>query len=208
MRMNTSETDTIRFTPSASKARQVASGWLEGQLLVATPQVKGDMFAQSVIYLFVHNEEGAMGLVLNKPLDQIQTSEVLEQLGIETAAQIAALPVLHGGPVEEQRGFLLHSGDYTSDTSLRAENGLSVTASAAILKAIAEGKGPRQRLLLLGYAGWGGGQLEAEMEQNSWISVPATPELVFHAQSDELWALAAGSLGIDMGRFSPTAGHA
>jgi putative transcriptional regulator len=207
--MNTPDADSIRLNSSSSpQARHVAQGWLEGQLLVATPQVKGDMFAQSVIYLFVHNEEGAMGLVLNKPLDQIQTSEVLDQLGIEAGPQMRPLPVLHGGPVEEQRGFLLHSGDYASDTSLRAENGLSVTASAAILKAIAQGRGPHHRLLLLGYAGWGAGQLEAEMEQNSWISVPATPELVFHEEPDELWSLAAGSLGIDMGRFSPTAGHA
>jgi putative transcriptional regulator len=184
------------------------TSWLEGQLLVATPQVQGDLFTQSVIYLFAHNEEGAMGLIVNKPLDQIHYTEVLEQLGIAVSPAMRELSVMHGGPVEEQRGFLLHSNDYESDVSLRHENGLSVTASASILKDIAQGKGPRHRLLLLGYAGWGPGQLEAEMEQNSWISVPVEPSIVFEEENDAKWTLAAGVLGIDMSRFSPTAGHA
>ena len=110
--------------------------------------------------------------------------------------------------MEEQRGFLLHSEDYESENSVRHQNGLCVTASATVLNDIAQGRGPRHRMLLLGYAGWAAGQLEAEMEQNSWISVPASPELVFHADHNAKWALAAASLGIDMGRLSPTVGHA
>jgi putative transcriptional regulator len=183
-------------------------GWLEGQLLVATPQVQGDLFVRSVIYLFAHNEDGAMGLIVNKPLHQIHYSEVLTQLDIAMMPSMRELMVMHGGPVEEQRGFLLHSNDYVSDVSLRFDNGLSVTASANILKDIAQGHGPMQRLLMLGYAGWGAGQLEAEIEQNSWISVPATPALVFGADHEAKWSRAAGVLGIDMSRFSPTAGHA
>lgn len=199
----------IQISPrSSAKARHISHGWLEGQLLVATPQVQGDLFAQSVIYLFVHNEEGAMGLIVNRPLDQIDAAEVLEQLDITPLPMMRDLPVMHGGPVEEQRGFLLHSGDYESETSMRHPSGLSVTASAATLRDIAKNHGPRQRLLLLGYAGWGAGQLEAEMEQNSWISVPASPEIIFHDDHDAKWSLAAASLGIDMSRLSPTAGHA
>lgn len=198
----------IQGSPSINQPFTTMGGWLEGQLLVATPQVQGDFFSQSVIYLFAHNSEGAMGLVINKPLDQIHSSEVLEQLGIEPSPAMSELSVMHGGPVEEQRGFILHTTDYATDSSLSHENGLSVTASAAILRDIAQGNGPRRRMLLLGYAGWQAGQLEAEMEQNSWISVPASPSLVFSQGHDEKWSLAAGSLGIDMARLSLTVGHA
>ncbi|MBY0356080.1 MAG: YqgE/AlgH family protein [Rickettsiales bacterium] len=183
-------------------------GWLEGQLLVATPQVQGDIFSQSVIYIFVHSADGASGIIVNKPLEQVTSNDVLAQLKIDASPTMRTLAIMHGGPVEEQRGFLLHTNDVTSEHSLVGEHGICVSASASMLELIAQGSGPRQRLLMLGYAGWSAGQLEAEMANNSWISVPATPELVFHADDEEKWSLSAASLGVDMGRFSTTAGHA
>jgi len=183
------------------------SGYLEGKLLIATPLVMGDVFAQSVVYVFSHNSDGAMGLVINKPVDTIHNTALLKQLDININRE-NDMGVFHGGPVEEHRGFVLHSHDYIAPDTLTQKNGIAITTSRQILKDIAAGKGPDHKMLVVGYAGWGVGQIEAEIEANSWITVDSTPQLIFSENHDTKWVLAAGSIGVDMGRFSFATGHA
>jgi len=183
-------------------------GYLEGQLLVATPMVEGDVFSQSVIYLFAHNAHGAMGIVINKPLDMVHYASLFQQLGIEVTPRMQDLRIYLGGPVESARGFVLHSADYRCEDSLITDNGIGITASTKILKDIGAGHGPRDRILAIGYAGWSPGQLESEIEANSWITVPATSELIFHTGDETKWGFTAKTLGVDMGRFSSFVGHA
>lgn len=196
----------INFATSNAISEQ--DGYLEGQLLVATPAVMGEFFTQSVIYMFAHNAGGAMGVVLNKPLDMVHYASLFQQLDIDVSARNRDLTVYHGGPVEENRGFVIHSSDYETEDTLAHDCGISVTASLAILRDLADGKGPKNALLTVGYAGWSAGQLEAEIEANSWITVPATQGIIFHEDNDAKHSLAAKSLGIDMMRFSPVVGHA
>jgi putative transcriptional regulator len=188
--------------------KQHNDGYFEGQLLVATPQVNGDVFTQSVIYLFAHNDEGAMGVIINKPLEMVHYTELFQQLEIDLSPQAGNLPIYHGGPVEESRGFVLHSDEYSTAMTLKQNNGLALSASTNVLKDIAAGKGPGMRLMAIGYSGWAPGQLESEIENNSWITVPATPELIFNTDDEAKWALSAKSLGVDMARFSSHVGHA
>ena len=183
------------------------AGYLEGKLLVATPLVIGDIFAQSVIYIFAHGADGAMGLVINKPVDSIHHTALLKQLNIQ-ASRAIDLGVFHGGPVEEHRGFVIHSHDYNAPDTLRQSHGISITTSRQILSDIAAGTGPDHSMLIVGYAGWAAGQLEAEIEANSWITVDASPQLVFSSDHETKWALAARTIGVDMGRFSFAIGHA
>jgi len=183
-------------------------GYLAGQLLVATPVISTGCFQKSVVYVFAHNDDGAMGIIINQPLELINYSALMEGMDLPAIASDRDLPVYFGGPVERARGFVLHSTDYQRDFTLARHGELAVTASATILTDIAEGHGPKDAVLCVGYAGWATGQLEAEIEANSWISVPATPELVF-ATTDELkWATASKTLGVDMAFFSTTVGHA
>jgi putative transcriptional regulator len=183
-------------------------GWLEGQLLVATPLVKGDIFSQSVIYLFAHNEKGAMGVIINKPMEIAHYASLFRQISVNVTGHIDDLVVYHGGPVEEHRGFVVHSPDYVQADTITSDSGICVTANANVLRDIAAGAGPRNRVMMIGYAGWEAGQLEAEIESNSWITVPATPELVFHTPDEVKWDMTAKSLGVDMVRYSFAAGHA
>jgi len=183
-------------------------GYLEGKLLVATPLVMGDCFQHSVVYLFAHNPHGAMGVIINRPLEMVHFATLFQQLGIEVTSHMRDLVIYHGGPVEENRGFVLHSGDWRTADTLQGRNGISVTASTSVLREIARGSGPAERMLTVGYSRWAPGQLEAEIEANSWITVPATPELIFHTEDDTKWALSAKSLGVDMERYSVVAGHA
>ena len=184
------------------------TGSLAGHLLVATPVIEDGCFARSVIYICSHNSDGAMGLIINYPVENVGMSEVYEQLSIPTSARSRELPIHFGGPVEAGRGFMIHSNDYQSPESLIEQEGMSVSASAAVLYSLAEGKGPEKGILTLGYAGWAPGQLETEIEGGSWIVVPARASLVFAEENDMKWNLAIGDLGIDMGHFSTTVGHA
>lgn len=183
-------------------------GYLEGRLLVATPGVIGPLFQQSVIYLFAHNAGGAMGVVINKPLEGVHYTSLFAQVGIELTPESKPISIYHGGPVEESRGFVIHSCEYESKDSVVQENAISVTGSAGILRDLAAGKGPDRSLLCIGYAGWAAGQLEAEIEANSWITVPASPKLIFDTPDEHKWTLAAKALGVDMWRYSSTVGHA
>jgi putative transcriptional regulator len=182
--------------------------YLSGQILVAMPGMRDPRFARSVIYMCAHSAEGAMGLVLNRALDSLTFPDLLEQLGIETADLGDQIRVHFGGPVESGRGFVLHSPDYIQEATLVVDDDIALTATVDILKAIAVGEGPRRRLLALGYAGWGPGQLDTEIKSNGWLHVAADENLVFGPDLDNKWEHAMDKLGIDPSMLSDDAGHA
>ncbi|MCK5546898.1 MAG: YqgE/AlgH family protein [Rhodospirillaceae bacterium] len=184
------------------------SSYFSGQLLVAMPTMSDPRFSQSVIYLCAHNEDGAMGLVINRAMPEVTFPDLLEQLGIELQDPSAAIRIHSGGPVEEGRGFVLHSPDYVRPSTLVVDGQMALTATIDIVKAIAEGHGPEKSLLALGYAGWGPGQLDSEILENGWLSMAAAPEIVFATDPDGKWAGALHSLGIDALMLSEDAGHA
>ena len=181
---------------------------LAGQLLVAMPQMTDPRFARSVVYLCAHSAEGAMGLVINRLIDSLTFDGLLEQIGVERTASGGSLPIHFGGPVESSRGFVLHTTDYLQDSSLVIEDEIALTATIDVLKAIAQGDGPRRRVLALGYAGWAPGQLDAEIQANGWLLVPADLELVFGLDNEAKWQRAIAKLGIDLSLLSSEAGHA
>jgi putative transcriptional regulator len=180
---------------------------LAGQLLIAMPQMQDRRFMRSVIFLCAHNEEGAMGLVINKIIDTVTLPELLEKLGIPSLGLNSRRPVHAGGPVEEGRGFVLHSDDYREDNTL-VVGSMGLTATLDVLRAIGRGQGPRRSMLALGYAGWGPGQLDTEMSDNGWLHVPADEEIVFDEDIADKWQRALGKLGIDPLSLSGEAGHA
>jgi putative transcriptional regulator len=183
-------------------------GYYEGQLLIATPYMRGEIFAGGVIYVFAHNAGGAMGVLINKPLEMVHYAALFQQLGLPVSSSQRDITVYHGGPVEENRGFVLHSSDYALEDTLQHECGIYVTASLQVLRDMAIGQGPKEGLLAIGYAGWAAGQLEAEIEANLWVSVPAISQVVFHSDDSEKYGLAAKTIGVDMHRISPMVGHA
>ena len=182
--------------------------YLSGQLLIAMPGMIDPRFEKSVIYVCAHNSDGAMGLVVNRAIDSLTFPELLQQLEIDPAAGNDPVRVLFGGPVEQARGFVLHSPDYLQDASLVVDENVALTATIDILRAIAEGKGPANCLLALGYAGWGAGQLDSEIKSNGWLSVDADVDLVFGCDLDEKWERAMAKIGIDPRMLSDDAGHA
>ena len=184
------------------------SPYFEGQLLVAMPTMPDPRFERSVIYLCAHSEEGAMGIVVNKPLESLSFSELLEQLEIETDSVDNSIMVHFGGPVEAARGFVLHSADYVHDATMMVDDEFALTATVDVLKALAEGDGPQHSLLALGYAGWAPGQLDEEIQNNGWLTVPADEEVVFHLQNDVKWQSAVARLGVDISNLSGEVGHA
>lgn len=185
------------------------SGYLEGSLLVATGQVNGSIFDKSVIYICIHNVQGAMGVIVNQKVENVQFSDLFNHLKIDAPVGAnPSLPIHFGGPVDATHGFVLHSGEYENGQQLIQHSAYSLTSNAAILKDIAKGSGPRERMLVLGYAGWEAGQIEREIESGSWLTVPATPELIFDADNDSKWLRATSSLGFDPSRLSPVVGHA
>jgi putative transcriptional regulator len=191
-------------------------GYLDGRLLIAMPVMGDPRFERSVIYLCAHSSEGAMGIIVNRPAGSIDFPELLVQLDIIKKVDQIKLPehaesmkVLRGGPVETGRGFVLHSSDfYIEKATLRIDQGICLTATVDILKAIASGAGPRHAILALGYAGWGAGQLENEIQHNGWLHCDADPDLVFGDDVDEKYLRALRKIGIDPGMLSADAGHA
>lgn len=184
------------------------SGYLTGQLLIAMPHMQDSRFERTVIYVCVHNAEGAMGLVVNQRADELTFPHLLEQLGIETAARPSDLPIHVGGPVESGRGFVLHTSDYRQGSTIRVDDRVNLTATVDILKDIAEGRGPRHALLALGYAGWGAGQLDGEIQQNAWLNVSADEDLIFDGDLEHKWERSIAKLGVDVSLLSGDAGHA
>lgn len=181
---------------------------LSGQLLVAMPQMADPRFARSVVYLCAHSADGAMGLVINRLIDSLRFDALLDQLGLESSAEHENLPIHFGGPVESSRGFVLHSTDYIQDSTLLIDDEVALTATIDVLRAIADGGGPERRVLALGYAGWGAGQLDQEIQDNGWLLVPADEALVFGFDNDTKWQSAISKLGIDLPLLSTEAGHA
>jgi putative transcriptional regulator len=181
---------------------------LAGHMLIAMPQMQDRRFERSVILLCAHNEDGAMGLVINKLIDSLTLPELLTQLGIDGDGLRGNAHVHFGGPVESGRGFVLHSDDYTEEGTITVGGHLALTATLDILRAIGRGGGPRRSLLALGYAGWGPGQLDAEIQANGWLHVAADEGIVFGDDFKDKWQRALGKLGIDPIALSGDAGHA
>ncbi|WP_299676192.1 YqgE/AlgH family protein [uncultured Roseobacter sp.] len=182
---------------------------LTGALLVAMPSMGDPRFERAVILMCAYSDKGAMGLILNKPSSDVRMSDVLDQLEIAPSDKAARMPVHFGGPVETGRGFVLHSDDYESSLhTLRVQGGFGMTATLDILEEIARDRGPDKALMMLGYAGWGPGQLEGEIARNGWLTADASPELVFDVGAEDKWSEALVSLGIDPLGLSSAAGRA
>src|SRR5512147_263232 len=193
-----------------------ARGYLDGQMLIAMPAMNDERFTRSVIYVCAHSSEGAMGIVVNQRAGNVKFPDLLVQLEVIPANERIQLPttaegvkVLKGGPVETGRGFVLHSADYFIENStLPIDEGVCLTATLDILKAIARGNGPASAILALGYAGWAPGQLETEIQENGWLNCPADSELIFGNDNDGKYEKALKKLGIDLGMLSSESGHA
>jgi putative transcriptional regulator len=191
-------------------------GFLDGQMLIASPGMQDERFARSLIYVCAHSSEGAMGIVVNQPAPHISFPDLLVKLDVIPAADKIQLPstagdvtVLKGGPVETERGFVLHSADFFIENStLPIDEGICLTATLDILKAIARGNGPHNALLALGYAGWAPGQLENELHHNGWLHCSADPQLIFGADIDAKYEQAMLKIGIRPGMLTNDVGHA
>lgn len=182
---------------------------LNGKLLIAMPEMGDPRFAQSVIFMCAHSEDGSMGLVINKPTDDVRLSDLLEQLEIPKAEEARDLPVHFGGPVEHGRGFVLHDyGYHSSISTLDVSDAFAMTATLDILEDLAQGRGPEQAIIALGYAGWGPGQIESEIAQNAWLTCDATAELVFGTPDAGKWDAALKTLGVSALTLSGAAGRA
>lgn len=180
---------------------------LKNQFLLAMPNQAGSYFGDTVTYVCEHNEDGAMGLMINRP-SAMTLVELLSQMGLTTGDVPADIPVLEGGPVASERGFVLHSQDASFDSSLALGDGLMLSTAREMLEAIAEGRGPEHFIVTLGYAGWGSGQLEEELKDNAWLNCPSTPDVLFDTPFEDRVNRAAAVLGIDFRLMSGQAGHA
>jgi putative transcriptional regulator len=192
------------------------SPFLDGQMLIAMPSMGDPRFERSLIFMCAHSENGAMGIIVNKRAPMLSFGELLERLDITPHQErihlpdaVEAMPVQFGGPVEPGRGFVLHTADYySSETTLPIDEGVALTATLDILRAIAQGSGPRRVLLALGYAGWGPGQLDDEIQRNGWLHCAADEELLFGNDLDGKYAAALRKIGVDPSMLSAISGHA
>ncbi len=181
---------------------------MNNQLLIAMPGMADPNFHSTVTLICEHNDEGALGIIINRPT-ALSLGGLMQQLALaNTATGIADAPVLNGGPVAPERGFVLHNPTGEYESSVAVSTGIQLTLSRDVLDSLAAGDGPERSVVALGYAGWEPGQLEAEMLHNTWLSVPATPEMIFDVPFAQRWASAAASMGIDISQISPHAGHA
>ena len=181
---------------------------LSNQLLIAMPGMADPNFNSTVTLVCEHNAEGALGIVINRPLD-LDLGGLFEQLDLNDADQaIAAHPVLNGGPVARERGFVLHNPGQEFESSVAVSPDVQLTLSRDVIDAMAAGSGPDKSLVALGYAGWDAGQLEAEMLSNTWLTVPASPDVIFDVPFADRWSVAARTIGIDISQISSDAGHA
>ena len=179
---------------------------LKNQFLLAMPNQAGTYFGDTVTYICEHNDEGAMGLLVNRP-SELTLVELLSQMGLEAPGVSADIHVMEGGPVASERGFVLHTQDRSFESSLELGNGLMLSTAREILEAIARGDGPTDFLVTLGYAGWGSGQLEDEMKENAWLNCPSDASVLFDTPFDDRVNKAAAILGIDFRLMSGQAGH-
>lgn len=187
-----------------------SSEYLTDQFLIAMPNLMDPNFFHSVTYICEHNENGAMGIVINQPVN-LSLTELVSQIGMEQGEEDdkrLEQPVFRGGPVETERGFVLHNPIGNWESTLDINGQIGVSTSNDIVAALAKGKGPEQFLVALGYAGWGAGQLEAEMAQNAWLSGPADARIIFETRAERRWEEAAKLLGVDINQMTGDAGHA
>jgi putative transcriptional regulator len=181
---------------------------LTNQFLIAMPGLVDPNFFQTVTYIFSHNEHGAMGLVINRPLG-MDLGEILSQMDLATDnPELSNTPVYDGGPVKTDRGFIIHKPDSKWQSSIRVSNNIEVTTSRDILEAISAGNGPDKTFIALGYAGWGAGQLEQEMMENCWLNTPSHTDIIFNTPAERRWEFAASLLGVSMHDISSQIGHA
>ncbi|WP_127144767.1 YqgE/AlgH family protein [Pelagibacterium montanilacus] len=187
---------------------------LKGHFLIATPEMSDERFVETLVYLVAHSEEGAMGLVVNKPMPDMRFSDILEEIELGADSDFIRIPerlldkdVLRGGPVDASRGFVLHTADYFRDgNSYVVEDNICLTATLDVLRAIAAGSGPEKSLLALGYCGWGAGQLEAELKQNGWLTVDHSDELLFSVPPGRRYDAALAALGVTRATLAPHTG--
>lgn len=199
-----------RATTGAKDSR-VTSGenFLEGKLLIAMPGMADPHFEKSVIFMCAHSAEGAMGIMINKPVAGLSFHDLISKLELRVTPETPNFPVLYGGPVETGRGFVLHSGEYeSSEATLPVSEDVSLTATLDILRAMADGRGPNHAIFALGYAGWQAGQIEDEIRRNGWIHCDSDPEILFDHELDAKWATALRKLGINASGLSAHTGHA
>lgn len=199
------------LSPRASRrdtSRMSAGNYLTNQFLIAMPSMADGNFAQTVTFIWEHNEEGALGIIINRPL-QMRLSDVFDQLKMPMAPGVNAhQAVLQGGPVQTDRGFVVHQAGGRWEHTRQVSSRIQVTTSPDILDAMARGSGPETALIALGYAGWGAGQLENEIVQNAWLTVPCDERILFDTPYEQRWRAAGRLLGIDLATISPHAGHA
>src|SRR3981189_3488674 len=205
-----------KTTASKAASGGPKGGYLDGQMLIAMPSMRDERFSRSLIYVCAHSSEGAMGIIVNQLAANVTFPDLLVQLDVIPAADLIQLPqragavkVLKGGPVETGRGFVLHTADFFIENStLPIDEGICLTATLDILKAIARGEGPKSALLALGYAGWAPGQLENEIQHNGWLHCSADAELIFGQDTGGKYEKALKKIGIHLGMLSSEAGHA
>ncbi len=186
----------------------MADPYLTDHFLIAMPAMGDPNFDRTVTFICEHNEDGALGLVINRPMD-LTLGEIFSQMSLDCDDQgISALPVLQGGPVQVERGFVIHGSEREWNSTLAVSDTVAVTTSRDVLEAMAAGDGPERALVAIGYAGWGAGQLEAEMAANAWLTVPANTEILFDIPFEKRWRAAAALIGIDLDLLSTEAGHA
>ncbi len=186
--------------------------FLVGQLLLAMPTLGDPRFHRAVVFICAHDENGAMGLVINHVIGGLDFSDLLKQIKLENSEknvlQELDIPVYAGGPVEPARGFLIHSPEFSQPDTIRVTDDISVTGTVDALKAVAGGKGPQKMLFVLGYAGWSPGQLDEELQQNAWMTAQPTPELIFDTDPAQRWVTSMGQIGINPSMLSTAAGRA
>ncbi len=199
----------FQYGASALPSKTDENAYLEGQMLIAMPSMGDPRFEHAVIYLCAHSEQGAMGFVINRRVDHISFTDLLDQLQIGHP-QMGQAPHIHfGGPVDSERGFVLHSADYfASDATLKVDDKIGLTATIDILRSIAGGNGPNNSILALGYSGWAPGQLESEIQANGWLNCDADKDLLFGKDNDNKWQRALAKIGVDVSVLSSTAGRA
>ena len=193
---------------SADTSTMDSDALLTNQLLIAMPGMADPNFSTTVTLICEHNDDGALGIIINRPLN-LKLSGLFEQLSVDDAdPDVGSSPVMAGGPVGTERGFVLHGKDHSFENTLSVSDDIQLTLSRDVIDAMATGEGPEKSLVAIGYAGWEPGQLEQEMLANAWLNVDATPELVFDTPFEERWDSAARLLGVDISSISPDAGHA
>ena len=194
-------------TPLSTTYDELTPGSLRDHFLIAMPGLNDSSFAHTVTYICEHSDKGAMGVVINSATP-MQLREIFAQMELQDLGDAGEQIIMAGGPVQPERGFVLHPSDSKWQSTLEVSPEISLTASRDIIVALAEGRGPSQYLITLGYAGWGEGQLEAEIAANSWLTVPADKEIIFNTPFEQRWTAAAQALGIDVNLIASTAGHA